>query len=47
MKTQSKYSLNMNEADSRHLTAENKQHLSITLVFKRILHVILLYYIIP
>lgn len=35
MKAQSKYSLNMNEVDSCHLTAENKQHLSITFVFKR------------
>lgn len=32
MKVQSKYALNMNEVDLCHLTAENKQHLSITFV---------------
>lgn len=35
IKVQSKYSRNMNEVDLCHLTAENKQHLSITFVFKR------------
>lgn len=35
MKVQSNYFFNMNEVDPCHLTAENKQHLSITFVFKR------------
>lgn len=35
IKMSSKYFLNMNEVDSCHLPAENKQHLSIRLIFKR------------
>lgn len=35
IKMSSKDFLNMNEVDSCHLTAENKQHLSVTLIFKR------------